>query len=47
VLKHAAIPATVYAAQETNHTRINANLGKPDDPVTQVLFDFVSEALAN
>jgi acetyl esterase/lipase len=45
VLKEAGIPATVYGARETNHTRINANLGLADDPVSKVLFDFVAEAL--
>lgn len=27
------------------HTRINAELGLPDDPATKALFDFVGEAL--
>ena len=45
VLKEAGVPAKVFAAKETNHTRINANLGLPDDPATKVLFEFVAEAL--
>jgi acetyl esterase/lipase len=45
VLKDAGIPTHVFGAQETNHTRINANLGTPDDPATKALFAFVSEAL--
>jgi acetyl esterase/lipase len=45
VLKDAGIPATVFGAKETNHTRINEELGRPDDPSTKALFDFVGEAL--
>ncbi len=45
VLKDAGIPAKVFGAQETNHNRINANLGTSDDPATKALFEFVSEAL--
>jgi arylformamidase len=45
VLKNAGLPATVYGAKETNHTRINAEIGKPDDPVSKVLFDFVAQAV--
>ena len=47
VLKDAGIPAKVFGAQETNHTRINDNLGTPNDPATKALFEFVSEALKN
>lgn len=47
VLKDAGIPAKVFGAQETNHTRLNANLGAPDDPATKALFEFVSGALKN
>ena len=45
VLKEAGVPVTVFGAKETNHTRINAELGMPDDPSTKSLFDFVGEAL--
>ncbi len=45
VLKETGIPVTVFGAKETNHTRINAELGLPDDPSTKALFDFVGEAL--
>jgi len=45
VLKDAGLPVTVFGAKETNHTRINAELGVPDDPSTKALFDFVGEAL--
>jgi acetyl esterase/lipase len=45
VLKDAAIPVTVFGARETTHSKINADLGSPDDPTTKVLFDFVEKAL--
>lgn len=45
VLKEADIPVTVFGAKETNHTKINANLGLPDDPSTAALFEFVGNAL--
>ena len=47
VLKEAGIPTKVVGAVETNHSRINANLGTADDPSTKSLFDFVAEALKN
>jgi acetyl esterase/lipase len=45
VLKDAGIPVTVFGAKETNHSKINENLGQPDDPSTKALFDFVNAAL--
>ncbi len=45
VLKVAEIPATIFSAQETTHTRINDNLGKSDDPATKALFGFLTERL--
>ncbi len=45
VLKEAGVPTKVFGAQETNHSRINNNLGTPDDPSTKALFEFVAEAL--
>ena len=45
VLKDANIPVTVFGAKETNHTKINENLGQLDDPSTKALFEFVSDAL--
>ena len=45
VLKNAGIPATVFGAKETNHGRINADIGLPEDPVSKALFDFVAESL--
>lgn len=45
VLKEAGIPVTVFGAKETNHTKLNANLGLPDDPATKALFEFVAKSL--
>jgi acetyl esterase/lipase len=44
-LKDAGIPATVFGARETYHSKINADLGRPDDPATKALFAFVAGAL--
>jgi hypothetical protein len=30
---------TVFGAKETNHNKINVNLGLPDDPATKALFE--------
>jgi acetyl esterase/lipase len=45
VLKEAGIPATVFGARETTHNKINADLGRPDDPATKALFEFLGTAL--
>jgi acetyl esterase/lipase len=47
VLKEAGIPATVFAARETTHSKINADLGQPGDAATVALFEFVGKALKN
>lgn len=44
-LKAAGVPVTVFGARETTHTRINADLGRPDDPATKALFQFLAGAL--
>jgi arylformamidase len=41
VLKDAGIAATAFGARETNHNRLNDNLGVPDDPASIELFKFV------
>ena len=41
VLKEAGVPVTLFGARETNHNKINADLGLPDDPATKALFEFV------
>ena len=45
VLKEAGVPVTVFGAKETTHNKVNADLGKPDDPVTKALFEFIGAAL--
>ena len=45
VLKEAGLPGTVFAAKETTHNKVNADIGKPDDPATKALFEFLETAL--
>ena len=45
VLKAADVPVTVFGAKETTHTRINADLGRSDDPATIAMFGFVEKAV--
>jgi len=45
VLKGAGVPVRVYAARESTHNKINEDLGVPDDPGTEAIFEFVGEAL--
>jgi acetyl esterase/lipase len=44
-LKDAGIPVTIFAAKETSHNRINADLGLPEDPSTKALFEFMGRVL--
>jgi acetyl esterase/lipase len=41
VLKQADIPATAYGKSDSNHSRLNNDLGKPDDPATQQFYKFL------
>jgi arylformamidase len=41
-LKGAGVPATVFGARETHHSKISADLGLPNDPATKALFTFVA-----
>ncbi len=45
VLKDADIPNKVFGAKETNHTKLNDNLGLAEDPATKALFEFIGESL--
>jgi acetyl esterase/lipase len=45
VLNEAGVPVTVVGARNTNHGKINADLGLPDDPATKSLFEFLGNAL--
>jgi acetyl esterase/lipase len=42
VLKDSGIPATLFGAKETNHNRLNDNLGVVDDPATKALDAFLA-----
>ncbi len=41
VLQAAGIPARVFGAKETNHSKLNENLGQPADPATEALYQFL------
>jgi len=43
VLSEAGIAATLFGAKDTEHSKINENLGLPDDPSTKAVFEFVGE----
>jgi acetyl esterase/lipase len=45
VLKEAEIPTTAFGAKDTNHTKLNDNLGVADDPATKALDAFVAGML--
>jgi acetyl esterase/lipase len=47
VLKESGVSVKVYGARASNHGKINADIGLPDDPGTKALFEFVGEALKN
>lgn len=44
VLKESGIPTTAFGAKDTNHVKLNDNLGTTDDPATKAVYEFV-EAL--
>ena len=46
VLKAANVPAKVFGKGDTNHSRLNDDLGKADDPATQELYRFLDPLLA-
>jgi hypothetical protein len=39
------VPVTLFGAKETTHVKLNADLGRSDDPATTALFAFVEKAL--
>ena len=41
VLKKAGIPAAAYGKRDTNHSRLNNDLGKPNDPATRTFYKFL------
>lgn len=46
VLEEAGIPVTVHGQKDTNHTRINAEIGTEGDPVTTAVSKFLDVCLA-
>ncbi len=46
MLKEARIPAKAYGKDDSNHSRLNNDLGKPDDPATRDFYEFLDPLLA-
>lgn len=46
VLRAADVPAQAYGKRDSNHSRLNNDLGNPDDPATQQLYEFL-DSLVN
>jgi len=47
VLKEAEIPVRAYGKQDSNHSRLNNDLGKSDDPVTEEFYKFLDSLVGN
>jgi len=47
VLKEAGVPVTLFGGRDTQHVKLNDDLGLPDDPATQALDAFVAKVLKN
>jgi arylformamidase len=45
VLKDAGIPVKLFGASDTNHTKLDADLGVAGDPATKELFEFTEKVL--
>ena len=45
VLGESGVLAKVIGAKETTHSKINEDLGMPDDPSTKLVFEFMVESL--
>ena len=41
VLEDSDVPAKAYGKRDSNHSQLNNDLGKPDDPATEELFKFL------
>lgn len=44
-LDMAGVPATLFGAADTDHARLDRDLGVPGDPATKALFEFTARAL--
>jgi acetyl esterase/lipase len=40
-LEEADVPVKVFGARETTHSKLNNDLGLPDDPATEALYEFL------
>jgi len=47
VLQRSGIQAEAYGKRDSNHSRLNNDLGKPDDPATQKMYNFLDELLSS
>ncbi len=45
VLKEAGVSARVFGAKDTEHSKLNDDLGLANDPATKALFEFVAETV--
>lgn len=45
VLKESMIPTQLFGGQDTNHSKLNDDLGLPDDAASKALFEFVNASL--
>ena len=45
VLRDAGIPVTLYGGRETNHNKLNADIGAANDPGTKALVEFLETVL--
>ncbi|MEX2212885.1 MAG: alpha/beta hydrolase [Phycisphaeraceae bacterium] len=43
VLKEAGVKVRVFGARDTDHSKLNNNLGETDDPATKALDEFIAE----
>jgi arylformamidase len=44
-LKEAGIPVKLHGAKDSSHSKVNEDIGLPEDPGTQAIFDFITAAL--
>lgn len=42
-LDQAGIPATLFGAESTDHVKLDADIGLPEDPATKALFEFTGK----
>ena len=44
-LKAAAVPVRLFGARDTDHVKLNDNLGMPGDPATAAVWEFVGSMM--